>query len=69
MAQQVFDPEAMDAAALEANKELRQMNQNETVMIARWFKKHYLKAGHKRLGRVLVQFAKETDGIRPEDFV
>lgn len=68
MPKQEFNPEAMDAAAGIADKELREMNQNQTVMVARWFRKHYLKAGHKRLGRALVAFAKETDTISPEDF-
>jgi hypothetical protein len=50
----------MDAAADVADKELKAMAQIISIPVARWFAEHYRKAGHKRLGRVLVQFAKET---------
>ena len=60
MAKQEFDPMAMDAAAEAAMKELGELPQVVYIPVARWFAKHYLKAGHKRLGRGLVAIAKET---------
>ena len=59
----------MDEAARAADAQLRQMPQTVAVPLARWFKENYLKAGHKRLGRILVAYAKETANIKPEDFV
>jgi hypothetical protein len=57
----------MDQAAVEATKVLRAMHQRDTVPVARWWRDNYGKAGHKRLGRVLVAFAKETATIKDED--
>ena len=51
----------MDKAAQEAEKELKAMSQHITVPIARWWQKHYLKAGHKRLGRIMVAHAKSIE--------
>lgn len=48
--------EAMDAAAFLARQELEQMVKEDPAMVkkmAAWWNKWYLKAGHKRLGRVL----------------
>jgi hypothetical protein len=58
----------MDDAAVEADKELRYMAHKDSIPLARWFMKHYTGAGHKRLGRALVAFAKETKDLRPEQF-
>lgn len=45
-------PEEMDRAAEEAAKEL---NPNGSAAeLATWWKKHYTRSGHKRLGRVLL---------------
>ena len=52
----------MDLAAEEAMKELtNDIPAEHAQAIALWWKKHYLKAGHKRLGRLLVKYA--TEGI------
>lgn len=61
--------EAMDAAALLADRGLRELPQAIAIPVARWFKENYLKAGHKRLGRILVAYAKDTDNIKPENYV
>lgn len=53
-----FDAKLMDAAAEIAKKDFDKLPQNLTVPMARWFYKYYMKAGHKRLGRILVQHAK-----------
>jgi geranylgeranyl pyrophosphate synthase len=58
----------MDKAAHEAEKELKAMSQHMTVPIARWWHKHYLKAGHKRLGRMMVAHAKAMAGTTPDQW-
>ncbi len=61
---EMLTSEQMDAAAEIALNELRdEMPQTVTVPIARWWAKHYMKAGHKRLGRGLVQLAKNMKGV------
>jgi hypothetical protein len=47
--------EQMDAAAANAAKEFQATWTAQEV--AKWWKKWYLTAGHKRLGRILVQSA------------
>jgi hypothetical protein len=39
-----------------------------TVPVARWWKDHYLKAGHKRLGRMVVAFAKAMEKTGPSQW-
>jgi len=52
----------MDAAAVEAEKDLRENFPEETInQVAAWWKKHFADAGHKRLGRLLVRIAKENE--------
>lgn len=65
MAEQDEKMKAMDAAAEQAGVDLRKMSQHVTTPVARWWKDNYLKAGHKRLGRVLVAFAKAMEGSGP----
>lgn len=48
----------MDAAAVEAEKDLSTVDQAAVETVAAWWAKWYLKAGHKRLGRLLVKIAK-----------
>lgn len=53
----------MDAAAEEAGVEL---GKNYATMsahdVAKWWEKHFTKAGHKRLGRILLEQAKKREG-------
>lgn len=58
----------MDAAAIIAEQEFKAMSQHLTVPVARWWQKHYLKAGHKRLGRMMVQYAKAMNGTTSKDW-
>jgi hypothetical protein len=58
-------PEEMDKAAQDAETEFKKMSQHVTVPVARWWKDHYLKAGHKRLGRMVVAFAKAMEKTGP----
>ena len=59
---------AMDEAAMVAEQEFKAMSQHLTVPVARWFEKHYGKAGHKRLGRMIVQFAKAMKHTKPDQW-
>lgn len=59
-----FDPQAMDNAATEAENDLNNIPDESVNPVAEWMLKWYMKAGYKRLGRILVQIAKE---IKPEE--
>jgi len=50
--------EQMDKAAKEAEQDLENLDAVTVKTMADWFAKWYLKAGHKRLGRVLVAISK-----------
>ena len=57
-----FNVEDMDNAAKNAETELTGTLSGEAVtQVAEWFAKWYLKAGHKRLGRLLVKIAKNPE--------
>jgi len=49
----------MDAAADEAEKELTTLDQAAVSIVAVWWSKWFMKAGHKRLGRLMVKVAKK----------
>ena len=61
-------PQEMDQAAELFEKELQSLPQTITVPFARLWKKHFMKAGHKRLGRMMVAHAKATDKMKDKDF-
>jgi hypothetical protein len=48
----------MDAAAEEAERDLKSLDQEAVEALAAWWLKWYMTAGHKRLGRLLVKIAK-----------
>ena len=48
----------MDAAAEEAERDLASIDQEAVQVLAGWWLKWYMAAGHKRLGRLLVKIAK-----------
>ncbi len=48
----------MDAAAEEAEKDLGTLDRAAIEAVAAWWLKWYMKAGHKRLGRIMVKIAK-----------
>jgi hypothetical protein len=56
----IFDPQTMDNAATEAENDLINLPDDIVNPMAEWWGKWYLKAGHKRLGRILVQIYKEN---------
>lgn len=45
----------MDEAAKIARKDLEKMSVEQTRPVATWIKNHYLKAGYKRLCRMLLE--------------
>lgn len=60
--------DAMDKAATDAMVDLQNtVPQQAYFQVATWWKKHYLSAGHKRLGRVMVSIAKELSGTNITD--
>lgn len=61
-------PEEMDLAAALFENELQAMPQTITVPLSRLWKRHFMKAGHKRLGRIMVAHAKATDKMKDKDF-
>lgn len=61
-------PAEMDKAAELFEKELQSLPQTITIPIARLFKAHFMKCGHKRMGRILVAHAKATDKMKEKDF-
>ncbi len=51
--------EQMDAAAKDAFSDLENLTDEAVLSVAEWFAGHYLAAGHKRLGRILVAISKD----------
>jgi hypothetical protein len=47
-----------DEAALVAAEELKKLPAEQVKVVADWWAKHYMSAGHKRLGRLLVAVSK-----------
>ena len=45
----------MDEAATAAEKELAGLDAEAVIAVREWWRKYYLQAGHKRLGRILVK--------------
>jgi len=55
-----FNPQEMDNAAAEAEEDLNNLPDEVVNPMAEWWYKWFMKAGHKRLGRILVNIAKEN---------
>ena len=53
--------EAMDIAAGKAQAELDNIDFEAVAPVAEWWNKWFMSAGHKRLGRVLLQFREEPE--------
>lgn len=53
-----FDPQEMDNAAANAEEDLNNLSDEVVNPMADWWNKWFMKAGHKRLGRILVSIAK-----------
>ena len=54
--QKQFDSNTFDLAAIDAEKELT--DSMSLIQICEWWTKWYMKAGHKRLGRLLLKRAR-----------
>ena len=52
------DTKAFDEAALVAAEELKKLPAEQVKIVADWWAKYYMTAGHKRLGRLLVAVSK-----------
>lgn len=63
-----FDPKMMDASADEAREalmsHLSKIDMATVTVIALWYKTWFLKAGYKRLTKVLWDIAKGEGGIK-----
>lgn len=54
-----WDAEDAEAAAKEAEQELESIVNGEAdnvAVLATWWKNYYMRCGHKRLGRILLQY-------------
>ena len=52
------DTKAFDEAAAVAAEELKKLPAEQVKVVADWWAKHYMTAGYKRLGRLLVAISK-----------
>ena len=55
------DKQAMDEAATDAQNDLVNLPEEAIAAVASWIKKWYMKAGYKRLSRVLLEAAKQKE--------
>lgn len=55
------DKAKMDAAAVEAEQDMNSIPYDAFADVAQWWKKWYPKAGHKRLARILLQYAPKEE--------
>lgn len=51
----------MDEAAQKAKEEFDQMSDEVKKVFSNWMRKWYLKAGYRRLGRIVVGYAKAVE--------
>ena len=54
------DRQAMDSAAVDAENDAG-VSDETMIEVANWWKRWYLKAGHKRLARILLQYASKEE--------
>lgn len=54
------DKQAMDDAAIDAENDLGMIPEEHLTSVADWWSKWVMKAGHKRLGRILLQYKTEV---------
>jgi len=52
-----FDPSIMDAAAETADGDLESLDRAAVKLLANWWLRHYMGAGHRRLARLLLKYA------------
>ncbi|MEO0136154.1 MAG: hypothetical protein ABIL39_08880 [candidate division WOR-3 bacterium] len=56
----------MDEAAQQAKEEFNQLPDEIKRAFAQWMRKWYLKAGYRRLGRIVVAYAKTLEKGKEE---
>ena len=56
-------PEEMDEAAKLAESDLKKLDPEKVKVVAEWWNSHFRQSGHKRLGRLLVTFAREPEAF------
>jgi hypothetical protein len=61
-----FDPEAMNEAAEEAEEAFRDLDKKFQKQAAAFWAEWFVKAGHKRLGRMLVKINKELNPVKKD---
>ena len=54
------DRQKMDNAAVDAQNDLEDVSDEALTTVANWWWKWVSKAGHKRLGRVLLEYADKS---------
>jgi len=60
MVEQQWDSAKMDCTATDAQNDLMEEgapSEEQLIAVANWWKKWFGKAGHKRLGRILLEYA------------
>ncbi len=60
------DKDKMDRAATDAENDLDNdvkgcVSEEAMAEVANWWRRHYIKAGHKRLARILLQYAPKEE--------
>ena len=69
MFSKTYSFEEMDAFAKEAELELEKLDQKSVEVVGNWWINWYMKAGHKRLGRILVRrFKKKKETTEQIEF-
>ena len=56
-------PEEMDEAAKIAESDLKKLDAEKVKVVAEWWNENFRQTGHKRLGRLLVAFAREPEAF------
>lgn len=54
----------MDEAARQAKDDFDRLSDETKKLASGWLRKWYLKAGYRRLGRILVGYAKELEKVK-----
>ena len=53
--------ENMDKSAALADEKLKEISKEHVIAVADWWRKNYLKAGHKRLAKILLTYATKKE--------
>jgi len=53
--------DGMDKAAELAEEKLKEISKEHVIAIATWWRDNYMKAGHKRLAKILLTYAPKKE--------